>query len=840
MNPLFEPITISWRWRLIPIAIAGLLYGYVYIDAHGGWSGLMDRPSQMATTASASTTTVENDQAPESSTAELEKEPSPPPQHRPVISIDNNRSIIWLSNNEPDNKRRYLRWNPVNGETREIDLTALPELSANTTHVVSIIEINDGVMLFARQFKPSNNEPKQEIIALVTPQNKIYTLKRTAGHFAHHTQGLRDGSVLVAGTNGAYADDDEKVPFTNTVERFRFNGESIEVEQLPEIPGNYRRGISWVELSDNRVMALGGSSSQYTGSTPISSETYLLDLATKSWQPGPRMNKARSGATATLLPDNTVLVAGGWTPEDGWNDAPTRTTERWDTHALEFVADQLLPIGVANHNAQWIQTTQGKQLVLSGGWIAAWRGNQQVLALNPNKMVWHSVADECSADNKEARLQSSSFEHAGRAYMWCKTSDAPWKLVSLRLSTEPPVSIAQAANANGTALHRYGIAFLPSAGDLPALAIGGMVEGADSAIVDALWLDGRIQSLAPLNHARRNAQAFRLSDGSILVFGGAAGNSPRRTLHVPPPELLPFNPALDKSHWVDIELEAEGLVSLGMLKDGGLLAVHSSGEVERLTIAVSPEKISVQRTPFPSLNRTRIESDNGYSAGVVIRELADGRIIVAGGSTQHHRMALMHDDVDKHNAIDHFTYLGEFTPSHNYDIYDPKTRHWNASATSDTDCAVPTILDDGRVVKWGSNSSVDPWSYTVGISSHSDIGAALEISSSDGMTWSALKEDAPPLVVTNVTHHPAVPFVIDGELFLSGTRPTDVTEHYWRGNQMVLWYNSANARWETLWEDEYADKGYRVNLGRIIIRDLPNGKRIVLPISGISPIARGG
>ncbi len=48
---------------------------------------------------------------------------------------------------------------------------------------------------------------------------------------------------------------------------------------------------------------------------------------------------------------------------------------------------------------------------------------------------------------------------------------------------------------------------------------------------------------------------------------------------------------------------------------------------------------------------------------------------------------------------------------------------------------------------------------------------------------------------------------------------------------MVQWFNTADRRWVTLWEAPERD--WRDHLGRIIFRDLPGGKRVVLPVAGL-------
>jgi len=46
---------------------------------------------------------------------------------------------------------------------------------------------------------------------------------------------------------------------------------------------------------------------------------------------------------------------------------------------------------------------------------------------------------------------------------------------------------------------------------------------------------------------------------------------------------------------------------------------------------------------------------------------------------------------------------------------------------------------------------------------------------------------------------------------------------------VLQWFNTTRRRWETLWEAP--EENWSDNLGRIVFRDLPNGKRVVLPVS---------
>ncbi len=71
-----------------------------------------------------------------------------------------------------------------------------------------------------------------------------------------------------------------------------------------------RAGHSATLLPDGRVLVAGSTGPTGRADDSLAS-TEVFDPATGSWTPGAPMFEARSGHTATLLPDGMVLVAGG-------------------------------------------------------------------------------------------------------------------------------------------------------------------------------------------------------------------------------------------------------------------------------------------------------------------------------------------------------------------------------------------------------------------------------------------------------------------------------------------------------------------------------------------------
>ncbi|MBT8079517.1 MAG: hypothetical protein KJO31_13140, partial [Gammaproteobacteria bacterium] len=260
------------------------------------------------------------------------------------ISISGSSEVLWRRNLDG----AIMRWDPATGL-----LSVLPvEPVARNVELTAAATGND-VMLFGTHL--DDLIPTRTEVVLIDPDSNAVSRGALAVPRVDATLvTLADQSVLVVGgtvwqRRTDY--DNRKKTRTNAVERVNWSNGLLQVDEIAAIPGDTRYDYSVVALNDGRAMLLGGGSPS-TGQE-MNDETLFLDVAANAWMPGPKMLEPRSGASATLLPNGSVLVAGGWTPGHDWNDGASRSTETWDPRSNSFSAGKLLPVGIANHQAKW-------------------------------------------------------------------------------------------------------------------------------------------------------------------------------------------------------------------------------------------------------------------------------------------------------------------------------------------------------------------------------------------------------------------------------------------------------------------------------------------------------
>ncbi|HJT17446.1 MAG TPA: kelch repeat-containing protein [Thermoanaerobaculia bacterium] len=158
---------------------------------------------------------------------------------------------------------------------------------------------------------------------------------------------LRDGRVLVAGENPPEIYD----PSTDS---FRTTGRLVS--------SSYRYGMNWqsaTTLRDGTVLVAGGSDD--FDCAPIR-DAEIYDPATNAFTPVGPMTAERALHAATLLADGTVLITGGG---DGWCGAPTLDgAELYIPSERSFMPDGFMTRTRSGHTATLLN--DGTVLIAGG------------------------------------------------------------------------------------------------------------------------------------------------------------------------------------------------------------------------------------------------------------------------------------------------------------------------------------------------------------------------------------------------------------------------------------------------------------------------------------------
>jgi hypothetical protein len=145
---------------------------------------------------------------------------------------------------------------------------------------------------------------------------------------------LADGRVLVAGGHGG----DRQDPASRGAELYDpTTGQWTETGRMVHAR---RSGHTATLLPNGQVLVAGGSAYQGKGGGPFPrSDAEVYDPTTGTWAETGAMTVARSGQIATLLPDGTVLVVGGY----GADFRPARGAEVYDPSTGTWAGTRSLP-----------------------------------------------------------------------------------------------------------------------------------------------------------------------------------------------------------------------------------------------------------------------------------------------------------------------------------------------------------------------------------------------------------------------------------------------------------------------------------------------------------------
>lgn len=233
---------------------------------------------------------------------------------------------------------------------------------------------------------------------------------------------------------------------------------------------------------------------------------------------------------------------------------------------------------------------------------------------------------------------------------------------------------------------------------------------------------------------------------------------------------------------------------------------------------------------LPPLNSPR----NKVNGDVTYQKLKDGRVIAGGGNVQINKIALADEHSMNISGKDTYQSVGGSYPAKYYEIYDPQTKQWHDSAPSKMAGDKIAVFNDGRVVKIGKiegDGTPDTClKRRIKLNKTTCAQTIIEMSNASGAAWRNISVESTPLV--ELDDYEVRPFVIQDELFLAGKHIVEIDpDGRYSHTNITQWLNPQTKQWETLWESKLEDSS-SLHVGRIIFRQLANGKRVVLPVHG--------
>jgi hypothetical protein len=710
------------------------------------------------------------------------------------------------------------RWDPATGAVSEVALDATGFALAATRTPAG--------HLFVHLTDPAPASGEAMHAMLLRPDGSLVRGGPLVSRSGARWVRLADGSALLLGGRGDTAR-------SRAVEWLRWRDGALQHVRLPDHPGAGESAFAAVGLADGRLLLTGGTDGEFRGCMPCTAQTWLLDPAAARWTSGPPMQQARAGHSATLLPDGSVLIAGGWTPTEDWSAGPTRRTERWHPGGAGFASASPLLNGSADHHVVPLPG-DGDRLLLGGGTATT------LQVFDPQRGQWRSAG--ASDTSRDGSCHLLPLRHAGRLWVWhglrgapqygvgsCGVDDGLWSLRPLHAAAAGDAATFP-ATGDGYRFDRAAGAFVPLQDERPALLVGG-TAGEDaqtqSAAVDAIFADGSVRAYPPLVHARVGAFAARVGRG-VLVWGGSDGaaNLPDDSRRVLPAEWLDEALPVERREWMVLPTPALRIISLGRDAADRLVVLGARGEVLRVGVATDGDgwpRMVVERLPDVPV---RLAPDSPGERQVAIRGLADGRIVVAGGIAPSLRIARWRPDDADPTQADEYLGIGPPMGASTAMIFEPATGRWRESTPAAVRGGRAVILGDGAVFKLASELQPATVDASGAETAPSRWIARIERSAADGGSWTPLAVgDAVGLDLGNASI--ARPFVVDGTLLLAaeGDVPTGGAPG------MVLRLDPGAGPAQVLWRARTGDN-WRLHVGRVVHRVGADGRGFVFPVAG--------
>jgi N-acetylneuraminic acid mutarotase len=326
--------------------------------------------------------------------------------------------------------------------------------------------------------------------------------------FGHTATLLPNGKVLVA---GGFLDVTFCPCVTDAAELYNpATGTWTNTSNLVTSRGDHTATL----LSDGSVLVAGGNDG--SGSLLTLKTAELYDPATDSWSSAGNLNTARSGHTATLMPNGKVLVAGGERNGNG----PLNSAELYDPATGTWSSTGNLNISRARHTATLLP---GGKVLVAGGFVnpATGQVTNSAELYDPATGTWSTTGNlNTGRAHHTATLLAGS---GGKV------------LVAGGFSCAPPSQTCSALNsaelydpATGTWSSTGNLNSGRADGHTATLLLSGKVLVAAGAFDNSELYDpatGTWSNTATLNAARRFHTATLLLNGKVLVAGGSGDNT---------------------------------------------------------------------------------------------------------------------------------------------------------------------------------------------------------------------------------------------------------------------------------------------------------------------------
>jgi N-acetylneuraminic acid mutarotase len=276
-------------------------------------------------------------------------------------------------------------------------------------------------------------------------------------------------------------------------------------------------------LSDGRLLATGGDTSRIATALRATATSHVFDPNSNQWNATASMSTARTAHTATTLPANQVLVAGGNNSLLG----VFATAERYDAGANSWTPAGSMSTPRYRHTATALN--DGRVLVAGG---SDRNSSCSCTTFQSSVDIYAPVTNSWTA---AASLQTARFDHTatrlgdGRILVvggFGGTPDALNPGGSALASAEiyDPGTGTWSAAASMSAARTGHTATILNTG---RVLIAGGTSGAGTLSSAEIYdpVTNTWSAAAPMNFARQNHKALSLPDTRILVVGGLSSST---------------------------------------------------------------------------------------------------------------------------------------------------------------------------------------------------------------------------------------------------------------------------------------------------------------------------